>query len=275
MPRISIILPTYNRVALLPRAIQSVIDQSFTDWELIVVNDASTDTTDAVARNFSLQDSRIRVITNVTNQYPDISKTLNIGCAEARGEYIARLDDDDFWHDRDKLKVQIEFLDTHPECVLLGAGVIVIDAEGKERTRYQKPESDAEIRATALLVNPFAHTTVMYRASAARQVGWYSNIHYAEDWDLWLKLGTVGKMGNLQRYTTSYLQAGQNKSLMHLWPHTRNIFAIITTHRKQYPHALRAYLITTLQYTYALLIPLPLRAKLQPIAATFKRSLFG
>lgn len=270
-PIISVIIPTYNRAGLIGRAIKSVINQSFTDWELIVVNDASTDNTAAVVEALAQQDARIKLITNERNNYPDISKTINTGLAAAKGKYIARLDDDDYWRDTKKLEIQLKFLESNPDHVLVGSGMIVVDENDKELYRFLKNENDDKIRAHALLANPFAHTTVLYRSDAARAVGGYSNIHYAEDWDLWLKLGTKGKLHNLPEYMTAYLQAGQNKSLVHQKDHTRAIFSILRAHRSEYPNFHKAYAINLLQYLYAICLPYKLRKLLHPLLSSLKR----
>src|SRR3989344_1436560 len=147
-PQISIVMPTYNRAHLVGRAIESVISQTFQDWELIVIDDASTDGTLEMLHGWRNKDPRIVVIHNAVNQYPDISKTLNQGLAVARGKYIARVDDDDYWIAPEKLEKQIAFLETHTDHVLVGTGVIVVDDAGNERYRYLKREDDAAIRRT-------------------------------------------------------------------------------------------------------------------------------
>src|ERR1700688_1532416 len=137
-PRVSILLPTYNRAALLRRAVQSVFRQSFPDWELIVLDDGSTDGTEAMLKEFMGRDHRITTIRNPKNENAGIAKFLDKGLAAAKGEYIARLDDDDYWIDDDKLKKQVAFLDSHPDYVVVGTGVRVINKEGKELSRYFK-----------------------------------------------------------------------------------------------------------------------------------------
>jgi len=192
-------MPTYNRAHLVGRAIESVISQTFQDWELIVIDDASTDGTLEMLHGWRNKDPRIVVIHNAVNQYPDISKTLNQGLAVARGKYIARVDDDDYWIAPEKLEKQIAFLETHTDHVLVGTGVIVVDDAGNERYRYLKREDDAAIRRGALAANPFTHSTVMYRRDAALSVHGYEK-YYAEDWMLWLKLGNRGKLHNLPEF---------------------------------------------------------------------------
>ena len=109
-PRVSVVMPTHNRAGLLSRAIESIRMQSFIDWELVVTDDASTDTTWQVLAEWAVKDARIKPMRNVKNQYPDISKILNDGVRAAQGRYIARLDDDDYWCEPRKLEKQINFL---------------------------------------------------------------------------------------------------------------------------------------------------------------------
>ena len=272
MPRVSIIMPTYNRASLVGRAIESVRSQTYQDWELIIVDDASTDDTPYVLSEWSLRDERIRVFRNERNQYPDISGILNRGLVEAKGVYIARLDDDDYWILPDKLERQVAFLDTHPDHVLVGTGVVVLDATGKELFRYYKKESDSAIRSRALFSNPFTHSTVLYRADAARAAGGYGAWRYAEDWALWLELGKRGNMYNLPQYAIGYMMAGQNKSWVHQRAQARMIMDIIWHYRHFYPHFFSAYLMHAGAYFYSFL-PRPVRDLFHQQLSQFKRSL--
>ncbi len=273
IPRVSIILPTYNRAALLGRAIRSVIDQSYAQWELIVIDDASTDETPKVLKEWQEKDARIRVITNAENLYPDISKTLNKGLEAAQGEYVARLDDDDYWCGKDKLRKQVEFLDTHSAYAVVGGGMIGIDAEGRELFRYLKREHDGDIRRYALFANPFSHTTVMFRKKIADAVGGYGNWSYAEDWDLWLKMGTRGKFHNIQEYVTAYTIAGQNKSLLHQGKQIKATLRILKAHRKEYSFFVFAYALNLCALVYSYL-PFSLRKKLHAPLSHLKRGVF-
>ncbi len=252
-PVVSILLPTYNRVDLLKRAARSVLDQSFSDYELIVLNDASTDGTRAYLDALAKHDARVRPVHHERNYYPDISRTLNEGLKLAQGKYIARLDDDDYWCDPDKLKKQTAFLDAHPDCVVTGGGTIVIDENDRERFRYLKLETDAAIRSRALFANPFTHSTVMFRRDVALAVGGYGDFKNAEDWDLWLTMGARGKFHNFQEYFVRYLMAESSKSFLFKRSQSKEILRIVRAHKKEYPNFYPAYAVNLAQYCYSLL----------------------
>ncbi len=271
--KVSVLMPTCNRAKLLGRAIQSVLDQSFQDWELIIVDDASTDETPKILKEWQEKDARIRVITNAENLYPDISKTLNKGLEFAQGEYIARLDDDDYWCSKDKLKKQVEFLDARPAFMVVGSGVIVINGEGMELFRYLKREHDGEIRRHALFANPFSHTTVMFRKNIALEVGGYGPWRFAEDWDLWLKMGTKGKLYNIPEYLAVYMLAGQNKSFTYQRAQGKMILEFLKRHKREYPNFIFAYLLNLGAYWYSFL-PLFIRRGLHSSLSHLKRKVF-
>jgi glycosyltransferase involved in cell wall biosynthesis len=273
-PQISIIVPTYNRVGLLGRALQSIIDQSFVNWEVIVVNDASTDGTKEYLDALAAAELRVRSVHHERNYYPDISRSLNEAMGIARGKYIARLDDDDYWCDPDKLAKQTAFLDAHPDCVLTGGGTIVIDENDKERFRYLKIESDKAIRDKALFANPFTHSTVMFRRDVALVCGGYGNFKNAEDWELWLNMGTHGTFYNFQEYFVRYLMIESSKTFLFKRSQSREILKIIIAHRHQYPHFIGAYALNFAQFCYSLL-PFGIRRAMYNFLSRAKRSVFS
>ncbi len=269
--QVSIIMPTYNRAHCIGRAIESIINQSFVNWELIIIDDASTDETQKVLNEWQARDARIIVIRNKINQYPDISKTLNQGLAAARGKYIARIDDDDYWQSPEKLKKQISFLHNNPDYIIVGTGVVVIDGNGVERYRYLKNETDEAIRKSVLSANPFTHSSVVYLKDVARAVGGYEE-PYAEDWTLWLKLGMRGKLYNIPEYLIYYEMAGQNKSWQFQREQSKTILEIISRFRYNYPNFYRGYVLNCMAYWYTFL-PVSVRNLWHPLASRFKRSL--
>lgn len=267
-------MPTYNRVALLDRAVRSVFAQSFTDWELLVVNDASSDGTRVFLDELAKKDPRVRPVHHEKNYYPDISRTLNEGLHIARGEYVARLDDDDYWCDDRKLEKQAAFLDAHADVVIAGGGTIVVDENDHERFRYFKLEKDPDIRDKALFANPFTHSTVLFRRTLVIEVGGYGDFKNAEDWDLWLRLGLRGKFYNFQEYFVRYLMNEQSKTFVFKRSQSKEILRLISTHRREYPHFVGAWFLNLGQYCFSLL-PLGLRRVLYNTLSRAKRTAFG
>jgi glycosyltransferase involved in cell wall biosynthesis len=205
MPKISIILPTFNGSKYIREAIDSVLTQTFQDWELIVLDDGSTDNTCKIVNHY-LTDKRMRFLKNERNLGQN--KTLNLGLKLAKGEYIARIDDDDEWIDKDKLKQQVEFLDSHKDYMLVGTSYNVVLDSGITQSTTTLPTEDKLIRSNLLSQNLFGHSTVMFRRDIALSLGGYDEskaVKYMDDWDLWLKLGTKGKLANLDMVSTNYL----------------------------------------------------------------------
>lgn len=272
VPKISIILATYNRAHLIGAAIQSVRDQTFTDWELIVADDASSDNTAAVVKKRQVKDPRIQYWHSPINV--GIARNSNAGLRLAHGEYIAIIDDDDRWCDSRKLEKQTEFLNNHPACVAVGGGVIVVNDRDEEITRYLKPESDEAIRDRMLFDNPLANSATMFRRSAAEQVGFYDqSLRYAADRDFFLKIGLTGKLYNMPEYFVRYLLAGQNTSTVKIKEHLASSLAVMRRYRSNYPHYRRALIINRLQYYYSFL-PSGIRDRLHVRLFRLKRLVF-
>lgn len=195
-PKVSVILPTKNRISTLPFAIQSVLAQSFRDLELIAIDDGSTDGTFEKLEEVAATDPRIRVIRNASSiGFP---AALNRGLNEAKGEWIARIDDDDMWIDPEKLEKQIAFLNVHPGCVLLGTSFEATRPDGSIAYRIVPSARDEDIRKNLLVNNPFGHSTVVFSKSSAEDAGGYDeSLSYTEDYDLWCRLGRLGGFANL------------------------------------------------------------------------------
>lgn len=272
-PKVSIIIPTYNRVKMLEKSIESVFAQSYKDWELIIIDDASTDETEERMKQLSSREKSVRYMRIPKIEGKGISEYLNIGLRNSRGEYIARIDDDDFWCHKDKLKMQVEFLDENPEYVVVGGGVILVDENGMELFRYLKKETDEEIRRFALYSNPFTHATVMFRKETAMKLGGYRIMKHVEDMELWLRMGKVGKLYNIKEYFITYMTAGQNKSFLQQRENSRTVVDVIKMHGKHYPNFRKAYTLNYIQYSYSFL-PVFIKKHLQSFMYYFKRKNF-
>lgn len=272
-PRVSIIIPTYNRVKMLEKSIESVFAQSYKDWELIIIDDASNDETEERMKQLSSREKSVRYMRIPKIEGKGISEYLNIGLRNSKGEYIARIDDDDFWCHNDKLKMQVEFLDENPEYVVVGGGVILVDENGTELFRYLKKETDEEIRRFALFSNPFTHATVMFRKETAMKLGGYRIMKHVEDMELWLRMGKVGKLYNMKEYFITYMTAGQNKSFLQQRENSRTVVDVVKMHGKHYPNFRKAYTLNYIQYSYSFL-PVFIKKHLQSFMYYFKRKNF-
>ncbi|OJI09298.1 MAG: hypothetical protein COV08_01725 [Candidatus Vogelbacteria bacterium CG10_big_fil_rev_8_21_14_0_10_49_38] len=238
-PRVSINLPAYNRASFLPATIESVLKQSFTDWELLIFDDGSTDNTKEVLIPF-LTDPRINYHKNETNL--GICRTRNLALQASRGQYVAVLDSDDLWLDSDKLKQQVEFLDTHLDHNLIGTGVIELDQANQELKRHLPPVDDEAIRKIILEKNPFAHSSVMYRREVALGAGGYpENLDGIEDYDLWFKLGRHGKFANLGTFALGYRRHPGNISQTARRRLMKENLFLIKKYRHYYPGFLWAW----------------------------------
>ncbi|MFH1292397.1 MAG: glycosyltransferase [bacterium] len=232
---------THNRANHIAWAIASVRSQSLTDWELIIIDDASTDDTKAVVQEFLNQDQRIRYIKNEKNL--GISNSRNLALEKARGQFIAVLDSDDIWCYNEKLQKQYDFLSQNPEYVLVGGGVIQIDEQGVERKRYLNPCKDSTIRKKFLAKNPFAHSSVMYSRNLALELGGYKKeLGIGEDYDLWLRMGKKGKLANLNDYLLKYRIHSDGTCFKDLIKALKNNIKIIKKYRKDYPNYFFAFL---------------------------------
>jgi glycosyltransferase involved in cell wall biosynthesis len=196
-------MPIYNARRYLRPAVESVLTQTFRDFELIAVDDGSKDDSLAILREYAAKDERMRVISRPNT---GIVGALNDGLAAAQGELIARMDCDDICT-ADRFEKQVTFLREHRECVLVGSQVLLIDPEGeplcpKRDTEYTHERiDDAHLRGRW----PLVHPTVMIRREAIVAVGGYrTKYEFLEDLDLFLRLAEVGRLASLKDVLLHY-----------------------------------------------------------------------
>ena len=271
---VSIVMPTFNRANLIGLAIESVLKQTFNNWELLIIDNESTDNTKDVVEQFVIKDARVKYIYIKKSPNPGLSDYFNYGIGIAKGKYIARLDDDDEWCDVDKLIKQVKFLDENDNYILVGGGAIMVDTSKKVNYKFFKRETDNEIRKSALYACPFWHSTVLFRKDAVQRVGGYDNkIRFGEDWELWLRLGKIGKFYNFKEYFSLYLNSGTNFSINHQKFVGKTILGIIKKYKKDYPNYKKALVLNMMQYVYSF-SPLFIKRRTQNFLFFVKRNYF-
>jgi len=197
-PPLTVLMAFHNDAPFIAKAIDSVLNQTYRDFELLLVNDASTDgSRDTVAR---YTDPRIRILDNPTNLR--LARSLNRGLDEARGALIARLDANDIAR-LDRLEKQMRFLRDHPEIALVGGQYELIDTQGRHLRlgAVSRPVTELGVHWYLLFDSPFVHSTVMFRKSVADEAGRY-NVGFdwapSEDADLWARIAVNHRMINLR-----------------------------------------------------------------------------
>ncbi len=205
LPTVSVVMPVYNGQRYLSRAVESILGQTWWDFELVAVNDGSTDETGRILERYAKGDGRVRV---VWQENQGIVGALNAGLGAARGKLLARMDADDVALPG-RLARQVDYLREHPECVAVGTEVLLIDSEGKPISKKPGIVTEHEEIDRALLVGgwPMVHPTVMMRASAVRKIrGYRPGTFPHEDHDLFLRLAEVGRLANIPEVLLKYRQ---------------------------------------------------------------------
>ncbi len=188
-------MSVFNGEQFLEEATESIINQSFSDFEFIIVNDCSTDGTPEILNNLLQKDSRVKILKNPGNA--GLAKSLNTAIKEAEGEYIARMDSDDISL-ADRLEKQVNFMDENPDTVLLGTAYYEIDKDGNKLGQNLFPLTDSDLRKKLIKLNPFCHTSVIMRRTVLLEAGLYNEeISKAQDYDLWFRLANTGSLANL------------------------------------------------------------------------------
>jgi glycosyltransferase involved in cell wall biosynthesis len=195
IPTVSVVMPVYNSAKYLPVAIESILNQTYKNFEFIIIDDGSTDASLKMIKDYARKDRCIRVKQNSSNL--GICRTLNYGISLAKGRYIARMDGDD-WSYPERLSKQVAFMKKHPDVVICGGGVEVSDEKLKLIKVRSYPLSDRTARKNILKINPFAHPVTMYKREIFLKAGWYNErLFTVEDYDLYFRLGDFGKFANL------------------------------------------------------------------------------
>ena len=205
---VSVVLPCYNTEPYIEGAVRSILNQTFQDFELIIVNDGSTDQSSKILAKLS--DSRIKII-HQANQ--GLVASLNRGIKQATGRYIARQDADDM-SEPTRLEKQISMMEANSDLAIVGTSMSVINGEGRALHKHAVLLNDPELRQELLIRSPFAHGSVMFRRDFAIQAGLYSQKFWpAEDYEFWTRLSDFGKLSNINEFLYHYRQNNEGISM--------------------------------------------------------------
>jgi len=207
MPLITVVIAVYNTEKYIREAVQSILDQTFTNFELIIIDDASTDNTLEILQSF--KDDRIVLISNKTNQ--GIPKNANTALKLAKGEYIAKMDGDDISHPK-RLERQLAYLNNNPEVVICGSWAQIFDADD---VLIRTPVLHNEIKAGLLFLNVMFNPAIMFRSSLYKHYGCCYNEDFPvlEDYTLWLDALDQVKFANVPEVLLKYRVHSSNISV--------------------------------------------------------------
>lgn len=194
IPKVTVLMSVYNSGKYLREAIDSVLVQTFTDFEFLIINDGSTDKTQEILESY--RDTRIRLF-NQNNM--GLTRSLNKGIQLSRGEYIARMDADDIALP-ERLRKQVKFLDEYPEIGAVGSFHREVNQILQIEIVKEFPTEDSTIKRILIKKNPISHPTAMIRRSVFEKTGLYNEgekCKYIEDYELWFRLAKTYKLANI------------------------------------------------------------------------------
>jgi glycosyltransferase involved in cell wall biosynthesis len=227
MPKISVILPVYNGEKYLKEAIESVLGQTYADFECLVIDDGSTDVSADIIKCYS--DPRLIYI---HKDHSGLIDTLNLGLNESKGELIARFDSDDLC-EPDRFEEQIKYFEENPECMLAGSYAIEIDKDSIVTGMLDYVPTDARsIRKYSILHNPFIHPSVMMRKSIFNSTDGYRNSFlHSEDYELWTRVIYKNICANIPKRLIRYRMHGnqvtrRNNITMRFWGISVRVLAL-------------------------------------------------
>ncbi len=240
-PLVSILMLTYNRAHFLPEAIKSVLMQTYQNWELVVIDDGSADTTKELMGSF--HDSRILYIRHEKNAGLFVRRAESLNYTV--GRYTAILDSDDYWTQNTKLEEQVSFLETHSDHVVVGTNAHIVTETGNVTGETHYAILDEVIRRKILSRNQFIHSSILMRTETLRRTTGYQPT-LAEDLELILQLGTLGKIANLEGVYSAHRVHHKSENDRGL-KMALAVDTIIRIHQKAYPRYLLAKTVSYLR----------------------------
>lgn len=223
LPLVSIILPVYNGGIYLHAAISCILEQTYPNLQIIIIDDGSSDDSESTVRSF--RDSRIQFVKQ-SNQ--GLAATLNRGISLARGKYVARQDQDDIAK-QSRISLQVAYMEEHPDCALVGSWAQIMEVDRLVERFHRHPVEEVTLRYQLLFNNPFVHSSVLLRRSALLQVGGYTtdpDRQPPEDYELWSRLSHIGSVANIGEVLQIYREIPGSMSRIGPSPFKRRLIMI-------------------------------------------------
>lgn len=193
---VSVVMPAYNAEKYISIAIESILEQTYRNFEFIIIDDCSNDKTFDIIQSFKVKDKRIILIRN--NKNIGVTKSLNKALEEARGKYIVRMDADD-WSYPERLDTQIKLMEDQPEVVVSGSYIEVCDSKLKTKYIRKYHLDDVSIRKHLFRYSPFAHPATIWKAAILKKERYDERINVCQDYELYFRIGKIGKFMNLDK----------------------------------------------------------------------------
>lgn len=195
-PLVSVIMPVYNAEKYVAAAVESILNQTYKNFEFIIVDDASTDSTFEILKDFKNKDKRIILSRNNTNL--GVTKSLNLAVAKASGKYIIRMDADD-WSYPNRFELQVELMEKNPQVVVSGSYVEVCDSNLKTKYTRKYHSMDTDIRKHIFRYSPFAHPATIWKTDVLKNERYNETLTTCQDYELYFRVGKIGKFMNLDK----------------------------------------------------------------------------
>lgn len=209
---VSVIIPCYNAEKYLRESVESIMNQSYVNLEIICIDDCSTDDTLAILEKLASKDARVKVLHNSKNM--KIASSLNRGLEYSTGEYIARMDADDIALP-DRIEKQVNYLEKNKETDICGTWCEKIDSEGKHIGKIIYPLLHNDLKVMLLFNSCFAHPTIMFRRAIYLSVGGYKDIMPVEDLEYWIRIVKSKRLANIPEILLKYRIHGNNVTKTH------------------------------------------------------------
>lgn len=258
-PLVSVVMPVFNAEKYLAEAIESILNQTYQNFEFIIVDDASTDNSWQVVSNYQKQyQYKIKAIRLTKNLNKGGDACANVGISKTRGEFIARMDADDIAHPK-RLEKQVAYLQKNPDVLIVGTQAYVIDQKGKVTGKKQVPSTHKEIYRNYAVFHPMIHPTVMIRMPKMPKRQEFYRIKYSANNDLltFFELLNKGKFANLASQLHYYRVHGANDSLTKPKERFFNTLKIriAAIRRFGYRPSIKAIIINSMQTVAILILP--------------------